>query len=294
MKAEKEINNCSVVSLANLMQRNEEGVLGVSRETIKKMKTLKKDYDFNINCLRMENKVIRFKVNSAKKAFFAEEFILDSERDTYIYVGERPLAELLKSGEISNALYIPVLEVIIVNVRLESCVLLAGSFNPLHHGHTQLLNDACKTTGQDCLGVYELSISNCSKSEIDDLEIVRRAHQFVDDQMPLLITNRPYFRDKVTFIDSNSWFCIGADTYKRFFDVKYYESPEQLIEFTEFLVKNGVQLLVGPRLNTDKVDKVQDYLSQVPDGYRLSVKEIENFRVDISSTEIRKVGSTVL
>lgn len=293
MNISKKIPNNEIVTFAKRLPRNEDGILKVSSQLIARIKEDKDIYDFNLNYLPVGNRVIRFKSNAMKEEFLANEFIYDSDIDAYVSVGERNLADLLKTEELKNILYLPGLEVLLTDVKIESCVLMAGSFNPLHHGHTQLLNDACKTTGQSCMGVYELSISNAAKSEINDIEIYRRTHQFIDEKLPLLITNKPYFRGKVNFIDTNSWFCIGADTYRRFFDVQYYEGPEQLQEFTVFLEQNGVQLLVGPRLNTDKVDHVQDYLALVPDGYKLSVKEVENFRVDISSTEIRKARKLI-
>ena len=278
----------SVVNrIAKLLTRSDEGILTVSRDLISQINETSKIYDFNINHIPKHQKIIRFMADTKKRVYIGNEFENNSKNEIHKQVSQKTLSELLLNGDISNALYLPGQKAILADVKIESCVILAGSFNPLHHGHRQLLSSAIKTAGHELMGVYELSISNCSKNTIHDHEIFDRSLQFEDAGAPLLITNRPYFRDKVEFIDKNSWFCIGADTYRRFFDAKYYDGVEQLMDFTQFLIKNDVRLVVGPRLSTNKVDTVQDYLAMVPESYRLSVREIENFRVDISSTQIR-------
>lgn len=293
MNVGKAIEYIKILKIVDKIPRTEDCLFRMSSSWIERMKDQKPEFDLNLNCLGPSGKVIRFVNNQFKEIYEAEEYLLDSDKAVYLPVGCKSLIDLLKLNEVSNVLYVPKLDAMIADVKLENCVLLAGSFNPLHIGHSQLLDSACNTVGQNLLGCYELSISNCSKNEIGGEELYKRILQFKNSDKPLLITNRPYFRQKVDFIDHSSWFCIGADTYKRFFDVKFYESPAQLIEFTEFLVKKGVQLLVGPRANETKVDTVEDYISMVPDGYKLSVKEVQNFRVDISSTQLRNSKITI-
>lgn len=287
MNLAKIVDQSTVAKLLQRVVRTEEGILRISQETIYRMIEDKSSYDFNLNHLCPSNRLLKFRRCTAKEIMVVDEYILDLEKNVYMQVAERSLIDLLKSGDINNLLYVPHLDAHLANVRLESCVLLAGSFNPLHHGHIQLLDSASKTAGDNLFGVFELSISNCAKSEIGDHELYTRMAQFTVENRILLVTNKPYFRDKVNFIDSQSWFCIGADTYRRFFDVQFYESQKQLLDFTDFLIQRGVKLVVGPRIGVKKVEGVDDFFDKVPEQYRSSVKEVENFRVDISSTEIR-------
>ena len=287
MKLGKTIENSCVLKILQKAPRTEEGVLRASRESLNLMIEQKNQIDFNLNSIAPSGKVLKFRHDTVKEAICAEEYIFDFEKDIYVQVADRTLVDLLKNGEIKNLLYVSPLDAYLSDVKLESCVLMAGSYNPLHHGHIKLLESAIHATDSSLLGVFELSISNAAKTEIGDRDLYLRIMQFSKDNKPLLITNKPFFREKVNFIYPSSWFCIGADTYKRFFDLKYYESPAQLNEFANFLITNGVKLIVGPRASRTKLDTVDDYLDLVPDVYKSSVKEVENFRVDISSTEIR-------
>lgn len=295
MNLGKVIEHSTIAKILQRMVRNEEGILRVSPEFIKRLTEDKTQIDYNFNHLCPSNRVLRFTRNVPKEIVIAEEFVYDLEKNVYVQTANKSLSELLKSGEINNVVFVPELDAHLANVELESCVLMAGSFNPIHHGHTQLLSAAVETAGSNLMGVFELSISNAAKSEIGDRELYSRMTQFIaeNENKMLLVTNKPYFRDKVNFIDSNSWFCIGADTYKRFFDLKFYESPKQLLEFTNFLISRGVKLVVGPRADRQKLDTVDDYLDLVPTNYRSSVREVENFRVDISSTEIRNSRTAI-
>jgi phosphopantetheine adenylyltransferase len=42
-------------------------------------------------------------------------------------------------------------------------VYLPGSFNPLHHGHEQLLEAAASVAGPEVEGAFELSVGNADK-----------------------------------------------------------------------------------------------------------------------------------
>jgi nicotinic acid mononucleotide adenylyltransferase len=263
-------------------------MLRVSQETIKQLVADSGKFDFNINHLPLDNSVFKLSVLHDQQHILAEEYMFDSDNDRFVLVRQRGLVEVLAEGRVQNVFFEPQSAVLLANVRLDHSVLLAGSFNPLHHGHQQLLDAAIGTVALDgVLGVFELSVSNCSKSDIDNRELYARAKQFVDAGRSLLITNKPYFRDKVNFVGTGSWFCIGADTFRRFFDVQYYESYSQMVEFSDFLLKRGVKLIVGPRALQSKLETIVDYIDLVPPTYRSEVREVQNFRVDVSSTELR-------
>ena len=263
-------------------------MLRISQDTIKRLVADSGKFDFNINHVQPGSSVFKFSVLHEKQHILAEEFIFDSDNDRFVLVSQRGLADVLTDGLLQNVFYEPQSKAFLANVRLDNSVLLAGSFNPLHHGHQQLLDAALATVAvDDAIGVFELSVSNCSKSDIGNRELYERTKQFMQADRSLLITNKPYFRDKVNFVGSGSWFCIGADTFRRFFDVQYYESYSQMLDFSDFLLKRGVKLVVGPRAQQSKLETIVDYIDMVPSSYRSHVSEVSHFRVDVSSTELR-------
>ena len=272
----------------HLLFRTDSGLLRVSQETLKRLSAVSGELDLGLNQVQPGSGLVRLSVQHEVQRIVAEEFAFDSERERFVQVGQRGLAEALRDGCVQNVFLEPQSQALLANVRLENSVLLAGSFNPLHHGHMQLLDAALATVGVDgALGVFELSVSNCSKSDIGDRELYLRTKQFLDAGRSLLLTNKPYFRDKVNFVGAGSWFCIGADTFRRFFDPQFYESYSQLLEFADFLLQRGVKLVVGPRALQAKLETIVDYIDMVPPVYRSHVSEVCNFRVDVSSTELR-------
>lgn len=284
----KVLDSALVNRLVERVARTDSGMLRVSQETIARLVAESGQFDFSLNQVQPGSGLVRFSVQHEKQRIVAEEFVFDSDNDRFVLVGQRGLAEALTDGCVQNVFFEPQSQALLANVRLDNSVLLAGSFNPLHHGHQQLLDAALATVAVDgALGVFELSVSNCSKSDIGNLELYLRAKQFFDAGRSLLLTNKPYFRDKVNFVGSGSWFCIGADTFRRFFDPQFYDSYSQLLDFADFLLKRGVKLVVGPRALQAKLETIVDYIDMVPPSYRSHVSEVCNFRVDVSSTELR-------
>lgn len=291
------VKKLTSVAAENYLQRDSEtGILNVSAQTITRIiKNLGKA-DFNVNKVggAQDPTIYRLNMIAESRSLVAEEFTYNEESKEYIYEEEHTVADLLTSGKLRNVLYVPKAKILLADVRLQNSVLLSGSFNPLHHGHELLLSCALEKVNpeDDGLGVFELSLSNAAKSTITDREIYTRAKKFDETEADhlLLLTNKPYFRDKVSFLSHNSWFCIGADTFRRFFDLQYYESQEQLNDFSTFLKQNGIHLIVGPRICDKVLEGVENYIQMVPEQYRSSVTEIDNFRVDVSSTAIRKLS----
>ncbi|CAI9259263.1 unnamed protein product [Lactuca saligna] len=166
-------------------------------------------------------------------------------------------------------------------------VILSGSFNPLHDGHVKLLEVAMSlcSGGYPC---FELSAINADKPPLTVSQIKDRVKQFEKAGKTVIISNQPYFYKKAELFPGSA-FVIGADTAARLINPKYYGgSYENMIETLVGCKRTGCTFLVGGR-NMDGVFKVlEDF--DIPDELKdmfISIP-VDRFRMDISSTEIRK------
>ncbi|XP_042982472.1 uncharacterized protein LOC122311821 isoform X2 [Carya illinoinensis] len=136
----------------------------------------------------------------------------------------------------------------------ERKIILSGSFNPLHDGHLKLLEVAASICG-DGYPCFEISAVNADKPPLSVSQIKDRVKQFEK------------FGKKPKYYDGN---------YKK------------MLEILLGCKNTGCTFLVGGR-NVDGTFKVLEDLD-IPEELRdmfISIPE-ERFRMDISSTEIRK------
>jgi hypothetical protein len=123
--------------------------------------------------------------------------------------------------------------------------------------------------------------------------IERRLSQFEARGLNLLITTQPYFYKKALMLPDQH-FALGYDTFVRLLDLKYYESSEdKLLEILKMLDDVGTKFLVAGRLNQTK--NLFEYLDDealdiVPTKYLHMFQAVKDFRVDLSSTELRAKG----
>ena len=111
----------------------------------------------------------------------------------------------------------------------------------------------------------------------------------------LVLTNESLFVNKARMMTS-CHFVIGYDTYIRILNPKYYNnSVENLCKALDEFKKCKTTFVVAGRLVGDKWQIVDERLELVPEGYKdlfTTLNETE-FRMDISSTELREQGKGV-
>ncbi|KAL9682401.1 hypothetical protein QQ045_014198 [Rhodiola kirilowii] len=169
----------------------------------------------------------------------------------------------------------------------ERKIILPGSFNPLHDGHITLLEVAKSICGYGA-PCFEISAVNADKPPLTVSQIKDRVKQFEKVGKTVIISNQPYFYKKAELFPGSA-FVIGADTAARLVNPKYYDGNYmKMLDILLGCKQTGCIFLVGGR-NVDGVFKVLedfDIPAELKDMF-ISIPA-EKFRMDISSTELRK------
>ena len=169
-------------------------------------------------------------------------------------------------------------------VERGSRLLFPGSFNPLHEGHERLAVAAGRLSGRR--PSLELSVENVDKPSLQRVDIEGRLAA-MRGRFSVIMTRAPTFLQKARLF-SGCHFAIGYDTATRLLQGKYYEGGEQgmVAALEEFRAGEHCFWVAG-RLQEGAYLALADI--DVPAGFAALFAAIpeEDFRVDISSTELR-------
>jgi nicotinic acid mononucleotide adenylyltransferase/nicotinamide mononucleotide (NMN) deamidase PncC len=202
----------------------------------------------------------------------------------------------------------------------DGSLVMPGSFNPPHKGHISLGQAAVRaaermgysTRHEDIPVFMELSLTNADKPPIDPQTASERIQKFLQledlpHQWGLVLTRAPLFSQKVACLqdcimeradgkNGRICFVIGADTLARLLNPKYYnDDKDQMID--ALLSMKGAHFFAGGRVEQKKDSSGpaqfitgKEELSGLPQNLKdkFSIIEEQEFRVDISSTEIRQ------
>jgi nicotinic acid mononucleotide adenylyltransferase len=160
-----------------------------------------------------------------------------------------------------------------------------GSFNPLHHGHLEMVHHAESFTKRKA--IFEICVCHYDKVVYNREDILRLKAQFETIDRRVMFSRLPSFLQKTQFLRDLSplgfdvKYIVGFDTLARINDLKYYfgSSKEQDRVFS-LLKDNQAGFLVYPRkdLNITLNSTLSEMLTLMRD-----------FKpVEISSTQLRK------
>lgn len=166
-------------------------------------------------------------------------------------------------------------------------VVLSGSFHPLHEGHLRLAHAATAWLQQPV--AFELATINVDKPSLPPDVVLDRLAQFAG-RWPVFATRAPTFVEKARLFPGAT-FVVGYDTAARIVQPRYYQdSIEQMLAALTEVRRRHCRFLVAGRVDASGQYHDARQLSIPPDFDDLFAA-LPDFRMDISSTELRAQGA---
>jgi len=159
-----------------------------------------------------------------------------------------------------------------------------GSFDPCHRNHVFMAKLASEKLGEPVH--FEISLTNVDKPPIDFISLNQRLdslRKYKDEAFMggVCLTNAPLFLQKADLFP-NSTFIIGADTFNRLFDAKYYNGKVDTSAILRHFKEKNIRFMVFHRKSVEMSVKpeILEFCEIVP---------MDEYEDDgISSTEIRR------
>ena len=166
-------------------------------------------------------------------------------------------------------------------------LLFSGSFAPLHEGHLAMARLAEEIAERPV--EWELSVTNVDKPMLDYIEIADRVTQFAT--RPLWLSRAATFVEKIELFPEST-FIMGADTYLRLADPRYYGGSQKRADAAVRTIcrKTRGLIVFGREQNGAFQSPAQADLPPALKEVTYFVSERE-FRMDVSSTAIRAAAS---
>lgn len=163
--------------------------------------------------------------------------------------------------------------------------ILPGAFHPIHTGHRRMAEIAGRRLGAAV--EFEIAILNVDKPPLDFLEVFQRLAQFGPEETVWLTRSATFVEKSAQF--PGVVFVVGADTLRRIVDPRYYgNDPTACQSALETIAARGCRFLVFGREDSGRFAGLAELT--LPAALQAICEEVsaEEFREDISSTEIRK------
>jgi len=165
--------------------------------------------------------------------------------------------------------------------------LLPGSFNPAHAGHMAMAAEAERLLG--ARPVFEIALRNADKPPIDPVSLERRLSSLAaGGARSVVLTDAPTFVEKAGLFPG-AVFAVGWDTAARVADPRYYGGEDGRDAAVARLSALGASFLVFGRRGDD--GEFRDGLGGLPPAFAALCRAAEGFRVDASSTALRRAGA---
>lgn len=147
-------------------------------------------------------------------------------------------------------------------------LVFSGSFDPCHKNHVFMAN--CASKKYNAPVHFEISLTNVDKPPIDFISLNQRLdslRKYKDEAFMggVYLTNAPLFLQKADLFP-NSTFIIGADTFNRLFDAKYYDGTVDTPTIVRHFKEKNVRFMVFRRKSVEMSinPEVLDFCEIIP------------------------------